>query len=120
MKWLLIVIVALSLTTFAQTPDDRSDAFSLQQDLTAHAEQSGSPVDYETREWARGFVIGAASAYRYERAICVEDVRNGEVIQVVTKYLNDHPARLHESEVVVVRDALREAYPCPKRARLTH
>lgn len=37
-----------------------------------------------------------------------------QFIRVVYKYLQDHPERLHERRFFLVRDALKEAFPCKK------
>jgi len=35
-------------------------------------------------------------------------------MRVVHKYLQSHPERLHEGKIVLVLDALKEAFPCKK------
>jgi hypothetical protein len=39
---------------------------------------------------------------------------NGEVVQLVTKYMDDHPERLREPHQAVILLALQDAYPCQK------
>ena len=37
---------------------------------------------------------------------------NGQLVKIVTKYLNDHPEHLHLSAHSIVQQALLEAFPC--------
>jgi Rap1a immunity proteins len=40
-------------------------------------------------------------------------VTNGQIQQVVTKYLNEHPEDLHIDASLLIGKALTAAYPCP-------
>ena len=45
---------------------------------------------------------------------CVPDPSNlEEQVLMVVKYLNDHPEKLHEPDLVLIRQALVDAFPCP-------
>lgn len=41
-----------------------------------------------------------------------ESVTNEQVRLVVTKYLSDHPERLHEAAKFLIPDAMKAAFPC--------
>ena len=42
------------------------------------------------------------------------DPTQGEIVSTVSKYLKENPERWNEPAVVLVVDALKEAYPCPQ------
>ena len=48
-----------------------------------------------------------------EPYFCVPDSAiSGQLVKVVTNYLNEHPERLHLSAGSTVSSALRDAFPC--------
>ena len=74
-----------------------------------------------------GLCAGAAEMLRHvgrylrpELAWCIpKGVTTREVIQVVVKFLESRPQRLHEMYFLLSADALRSAWPCNKKAE-TH
>jgi hypothetical protein len=60
--------------------------------------------------------LGASEALWKEAVgICVPiDVTTEQVIQVSIKYIDDRPARMHESFNALAVEALRAAWPCKK------
>jgi Rap1a immunity proteins len=52
-------------------------------------------------------------AYVHKSVVCVpSDVTNGQEEQIVMKYLNDHPERLHYAAALLVLEAMHQAFPC--------
>lgn len=57
----------------------------------------------------------STAAFDPTKHFCLPDgVAPNQTVRVVVKWLEDHPARLHESAVELVLGALRENYPCHK------
>ena len=40
------------------------------------------------------------------------DASDGQLVKVVTKYLNEHPEELHTDAAGLVANALQDAFPC--------
>lgn len=60
--------------------------------------------DYDTAHHTHQRLVG----------FCVpENATNGQIQLVVTKYLRDHPERLHQSAKFLIPDAMTDAFPCP-------
>ncbi len=64
-----------------------------------------------------GYVIGVADSNSL--IICSPGgpggVTQGQYTDIVKKYLNENPAQLHRDADVLVLDALKKAFPCPKK-----
>ena len=68
------------------------------------------------RDFCFGYVIGVADS----NALLICAPRNAGVTQgqfrdIAKKYLNDNPALLHRDADGLVLDALKKAFPCPKK-----
>jgi len=64
-----------------------------------------------------GFVSGVRDTAQAiaKRIFCLpEGVQPQQEVRVVIKYLEDNPAKLHESAAVLVMGALSGAFPCPE------
>jgi hypothetical protein len=60
-----------------------------------------------------GYVVGAADAFAGADLICIpKNVSQGQVADIVTKFLRDHPESRHYSASSEVLQALMEAFPC--------
>jgi hypothetical protein len=60
-------------------------------------------------------VASSTAAFDPAKHFCLPDgVTPNQTVRVVVKWLEDHPARLHESAVELVLGALRENFPCHK------
>lgn len=62
-----------------------------------------------------GYVTGVAEGTSGLLWCPREGVTNGQEVAVVSKFLSDHPERLDDIASVLVGDALRAAFPCPKK-----
>jgi hypothetical protein len=75
--------------------------------------------------WVRGFTTGVAYEASFAKAktkqnasapFCIpEDVENGQIVLVVLKYIHDNPADSNQPTVIVIKNALGKAYPCPSK-----
>jgi Rap1a immunity proteins len=71
-----------------------------------------------------GFILGVTDAIELahlpDPGICIPynkgDARGGQIQMVVKRYLETRPQELHVAAAVSVAAALREAFPCKKRA----
>jgi len=64
-----------------------------------------------------GYVVGVNDAYEDTDSMpkCAPDnLKKGKLKEVVKKWLNDHPERLHEPAAPSVLTAINEAWPCPE------
>jgi hypothetical protein len=53
------------------------------------------------------------------RLLCAPaTVKEEQVVRIVKKWLEEHPARLHLPAELTVTVSLREAFPCPKQQKL--
>lgn len=44
-------------------------------------------------------------------------VTNQQVIDIVVKYMNDHPEKLHQPAAQILYDAISDSFPCSKPAK---
>jgi Rap1a immunity proteins len=59
-----------------------------------------------------GFINGVAQMWLINRAICYNHVTDGEIADVVVKYMNDHPDEVRRhTAMVLIGIALKAAYP---------
>src|SRR5207253_4034943 len=103
----------LVTSLFYGQSDDKSDAYTLRQRLDDKAAGSTSE-----RAFGMGYVVGVSDALGLTDKICIPTdrtgnytVRNGEIEQVVRKYIDDNPTKLHVHAVVATALALQAAYP---------
>jgi hypothetical protein len=61
-----------------------------------------------------GFIVGLHDVLEKSRMICTDKTTRGQIAAVITKFLNDNPARWNEPAVVLVSEALKKAFPCKK------
>jgi hypothetical protein len=58
----------------------------------------------------------SAAALDPTKHLCLPDgVTPNQAVRVIVKWLEDHPARLHETAVILALDALRDGFPCPQK-----
>jgi hypothetical protein len=61
-----------------------------------------------------GYVTGVADTL-YDISWCSPgNITIGQVLKIVSKYLNNNPQNLHSSAYSLVEQALKEAFPCKK------
>ena len=101
----LAILMILSLPVVAATN------FVVGNDLLKYCESSHQDA-------CRAYVSGVSDASQGKTwdggEYCLPDkIIIGQAVKVVTKYLNDHPEKLHYSASSLVHDAFLEAFPCP-------
>ncbi len=107
---LFSLLLSASVLVFSQSTSDDFDGYALR----AQLRQANDPnaVASVAAPFAMGYVMGIAEGMD-DLAWCLPDkVRQGELIDVVDKYLSDHPQELHESRSKITKIALMDAYPC--------
>ena len=72
--------------------------------------------------YVEGVVQGVSAEVAFVRDVggkeplkpfCLPDnVENGQIIRITLKYIRNHPEEAHQSTVILVVQALREAFPC--------
>jgi len=65
-------------------------------------------------EGARNMMMLMESLLDKSRRTCFPEngIKNDQAVRVVLKYLNDHPAELHQDQTYLTFMALRDAYRC--------
>ncbi len=57
-------------------------------------------------------VVQTAYGPEWKQWCLPKDVTGSQTVRVVLKYLTDHPGRLHEPTLLLVREAFAVAWPC--------
>jgi hypothetical protein len=108
-KLSLLLLLALPLVANSQGGNFQSG-----NKLKTHCAQKDSIFD---SAFCMGYIIGVADNNSF--LICAPGgsggVTQGQFTDIVKKYLNDNPAQLHRDADVLVLDALKQAFPCPKK-----
>lgn len=86
--------------------------------------QAASQSDVVEGSYCVGYVTGVIddhfmwqvserSPIDSSKHFCLPDgVRAGQAARVVLKWLQDHPARLHERAILLILNSLRDNFPC--------
>lgn len=109
-----IVLLALSGAGTVHGTDYRHDGNELLKRCQA-VTQSLSYENLLDFYWCLGFLEGVTSMHPSTlppRSCLPEGGTYTQVMQVLVKYLKDHPERLHEDQTVLTVDALVTAFPC--------
>lgn len=73
----------------------------------------------QSATFCQGYVAGVFDAESFFPTLCVPDEASyGQLVDVVTQWLRDHPERRHESAVRLVVQAINEKFPCKDRPLL--
>lgn len=63
--------------------------------------------------FAMGYIVGATDVLEDYKDVCIaEGVTQGQLKDVVKKYLDENPESLHKTAYVLVYLALRKVWPC--------
>lgn len=105
-KIILAIVLLLSSTGYSQTQFDNGNKLKQSCESGAISES-----------YCLGYIIGVADSNVL--SICAPGgpggVTKGQFLSIVKKYFNDNPAQLHRDADVLVLDALKKAFPCPKK-----
>lgn len=111
-KLLIIMLLVLAYRSWGQdgSQQDRHSGLA----LLEHCKDSASSFDQGI---CHGVVWAVWNLEGENGNLCSPDGTTQKMVMlVVEKYLNDHPEELDKSDYLLVRKALRKAYPC-KRAK---
>jgi hypothetical protein len=105
-----ILLISLGLLLFCTQNALSMDGADLQRSCG-----SIDKAEYFENGKCLGYVQSVVDYVEGMHFICVLDpVRNRQLIAIVSKYLNEHPERWHESAFILAGDALQAAFPCKK------
>jgi hypothetical protein len=80
-------------------------------ELKQYADLGEKASNVAAKERLAGYVIAIVD--NYESLLCIpEGTTDDQVIEVVKKYLNEHPEQLHRNASIPVVKALGRAFPC--------
>lgn len=120
----IVIILVLTLpATFVHADDHtRFDGNTLLrhcQPLIEALDGRATQPDNWRATWCAGYIRGVfesliwAESNRITSQQCIpKGVSIEQVTRVVVKYLQDHPANLHEHGLLLVINALADAFPC--------
>jgi Rap1a immunity proteins len=116
-RTIFIVALMLCVITKVASADSEVDGMKLRDwcsAVTSHPKPSDQHFDMGL---CLGYLDGVLDFYVISPAIikmCIPtEVTKGERVEVIKKYLADHPEKLHELAVGLVVNSLSVAYPCP-------
>jgi hypothetical protein len=67
------------------------------------------------KSYCVGYVTGIADVMQISKSLCVPDgVTVGQMVDVIVKYLRDHPEKRHYSVAAATFNTLSQTFPCPK------
>jgi hypothetical protein len=116
-RLLILIIVFCYLSISSALASDSGD--KLLWGLTGKAADGLEAVT--DRAFYYGYVSGIVDSYRFLsdfnpeiRFICLpkQGISNEQAVQIIVKWLKNHPDRLHEPAKLLVLEALSGAFPC--------
>lgn len=113
----VFVLVTLSAMTAIVTADENDQ---LQSGMKFLDDCTGRSRDGQAGQlFCLGYVSGIfslANLFPEPTGICIpEAVTAGQAQKVVVKYLQDHPAELHQPRGFLTWWAMRDAFPCARK-----
>jgi hypothetical protein len=117
---LLAVAIVMSLFAAGQANAQSRAGADLQKQCKQEVR-----VSFAAGGLCRGYIRGLIDAQSvfasdvkhppsWELVSCIApDVTNAQTIEVVVKFLDNHPELLHQPAAVLVMQSLHEAFPCP-------
>ena len=125
MKSILLIALGVSLTwclpTWCQQADDSKPNTTawLVEACRTHSKERGTltNVDNMKLSFCGGYMAALMELRDVqvpkERLFCVpEGASVGQMAKVFVKYADQHPERLHHPRMILVTDALQQAFPC--------
>lgn len=106
---------AMYLITFhaSATTGNQLREWMLEEDNIFNKRPGPSEKIYDAGKYF-GFVLGTAEAIQGADWCSRPGLANGQILNVVRKYLNDNPQQLDQNAVIVITKALHDALPCKK------
>ena len=107
MKMTRAILVAVALSCFGV---GGAHAFDNGNELHESCQRPESPA---SRGLCSGYIVGVADTLKNLGAFCwPRGSTRGQVTDVVTLYLRDHPEKRHLPAYELVTAALKEKFPC--------
>jgi hypothetical protein len=108
--------ILIAIATFACAPAALADVSPLAGSRLIESCRAFSAS--QTAEYGQGVCMGIIAAVWRQNAgrlICSADgVTNGQMVRVVVKYMDDHPAELHLRLDDLALSGMARAFPCKK------
>jgi Ssp1 endopeptidase immunity protein Rap1a len=109
-----LLVCSLSVVAATQDPDDYNPTDTGNDLRRALSEPAGLRSGV-----ALGYIQGVVNSmevlYSNQPLSCSADgVTVGQMVDVVKRYLHNHPETRHEPAVILIATAAREAFPCPR------
>ena len=111
---ILYLVVLFAVMVFGSSRVAAQEIPATGEDLLANCEASGKPP---CMWYIKGLIDGMMTnpGSVNIQTSCLPDRFNfDQMRRVVVKWLSDHPEKLHLGVAQLVRDALRDAFPCKK------
>jgi len=108
-KGLIVIAIVFYITPIAEaqwTGNDLVQGWKVFQ----RGERTAQMADVAYEGSYIGYIMGVCQAINYYHNIA-SSFTVGQACNVVGKYLDEHPERLHEAAIVLVVDALNQAFP---------
>jgi len=104
---LLLLLFLLSSPSFARDP--LKDLY-----LSEHLIELLQSDNQHLQLYTMGYVTGVAYAYDYLAVICMdeESLEQKKLAEQVVSYYEKNPDKRHRLSSVIIKRALRHAYPC--------
>lgn len=62
-----------------------------------------------------GYTVGITDSFSGYLFCPPAEVTAGQLVEMVKKYMNENPAKLHEPSSSIVVDAIKKDFPCKKK-----
>lgn len=108
-KLIALAFAVFSINAFAG--DIKNDGYELLRDLKSCEPHASYSCGYST-----GYISGIDSSIRDILFCPANTTRNGQIYDVVQKFLENNPQRQNEGSFSLVIEALQKAWPCPNPA----
>jgi len=115
--WIGVLFLAAAWATGQQRQDVNADnGTSLLRDCQSAVRALEETDVLTTAEsaYCAGYVQGVTETLSFFGKTCFprDVVGASQAARIVVKFLSDHPARLHEPQFRLVKEAMTEAFPC--------
>jgi hypothetical protein len=105
------ILISLSITLLVM-PAQKASAMSGNELLKAYKMSEGGTESNFAGGIVLGMIIGVSTITQGKYHCRPTKVTNGQLSDIVFKYLKDHPEKLHENASLVIAMAYIEAFPC--------
>lgn len=108
-------LLLFCLALFSAVPFNVEAAYLSGNKLKAHLDDSS----YYDQAFAMAYIVGATDVLEDEdyKYVCIADgVTQGQLKDVVKKYLDENPESLHQEAYVLVYLALSKVWPCKAKS----